>query len=192
MVVDAGDDLAFASVGQEQAGGDVELPQLHRRRAFPPDVLVTPPAARHRLDQLMADQDPVDRGPGHTRIAAAVQLEHQTARSPPAVRPPQLADQSLDLGADPPRMLFRRMGPVGQAGDAVSAIPRHPPVHRLPGHAIPLGDLDRRNPGQHFQHGPVPLLDHVQLPKHERERHRSSGATVSHIKRSQTSAPCAR
>src|SRR5258706_10689922 len=49
------------------------------------------------------------------------------------------------------------------------------------------GDLDRRNPGQDFQHRPVPLLHHVQLRKHERERHPSSGATVSHIKRNRTS-----
>jgi hypothetical protein len=34
----------------------------------------------------------------------------------------------------------------------------------------------------------IPLLHHVQLPKHERERHRSSGATVSHIKRSRAHA----
>jgi hypothetical protein len=74
------------------------------------------------------------------------------------------------------------MRTVGQARDPISLIPRHPPVHRLPSNAMPLGDLDRRKHGQHFRHGPVPLLDHVQLPKHERERHRSSGATVSHIK----------
>ena len=32
----------------------------------------------------------------------------------------------------------------------------------------------------------VPLLDHAQLPKHERECHASSEATASHIKRSLT------
>jgi hypothetical protein len=37
-----------------------------------------------------------------------------------------------------------------------------------------------RVPGSHR------LLDHIPPPKHERERHSSSGATVSHIKRSQT------
>src|SRR5215471_1836977 len=35
------------------------------------------------------------------------------------------------------------------------------------------------------------LLDHVQLPKHEGERDRSSGATVSHIKRSRSAATAA-
>jgi hypothetical protein len=57
-------------------------------------------------------------------------------------------------------------------------------MHRLAGHPIALGDLGHRNPRQDLQHRAVSLLDHVQLPKHERERHRSSGATVSHIKRS--------
>ena len=36
---------------------------------------------------------------------------------------------------------------------------------------------------------PVPLLDDAQLAKHEQERHASSGATVSHIKRSRTNIP---
>jgi hypothetical protein len=39
------------SDGQEQAGSHVELPQLHRRRAFPPPVLILASAPRHRLEQ---------------------------------------------------------------------------------------------------------------------------------------------
>ena len=61
-------------------------------------------------------------------------------------------------------------------------------MHGLPGHPETLGDLGYRDAIKDLQNGPVSLLDHVQLPKHERERHKSSGATVSHIKRSRAQA----
>jgi hypothetical protein len=186
MVIDPGDDLAFAAVSQEQAGRHVQLPQLHRSRALPPPVLLPASAARHRLDQLAADQHPVDGGPGQARIPAAGQLEHQAARAPAAVCPAQLADHRLDLAADLPRMMGRGMGAIRQPGDSFHPIARDPPVHRLPGHPVTLGDLNDRDPGKDLQDSPVSLLDHIQLPKHERERHASSGATVSHIKRSRT------
>jgi len=188
MVIDPGNDLTFAAVCQEQAGRDVHLPQLHRRRALPPAVLVAALTARYRLNQPVADQHPVDRGPGQARIAAPVQLEYQAARAPPAVRPPQFADHRLNLRGYLPRMTPGGMRAIGQPADAIRPIPRHPPVHGLTGHPIPLRHLDHRNPGQDFQHRVIPLLHHVQLPKHERERHRSSGATVSHIKRSRAHA----
>jgi hypothetical protein len=80
VVVDPGDDLALAAAGQEQARRDIELPQLHRSRAFPPAVLVPAPAPRHRLKQLMTDQHPVNRRPGHP-IPALAELEDQAARA---------------------------------------------------------------------------------------------------------------
>ena len=132
----------------------------------------------------MADQHPVNGGPGQARIAAAVHLEDQAARPPAAVGPAQLANQRLSLRRDPPRMLSGRVGPVSQAIQALSPVPGQPAMHGLPGNAVTLGDLDDRSPGQDLHNGAVSLLDHVQLPKHERERHTSSGATVSHIKRS--------
>jgi hypothetical protein len=107
-----------------------------------------------------------------------------TARAPAAVGTPQLANQRLDLGRDPPRVLPGRVGPVSQAIKTLSPAPDNPPVHGLPDDAVSLSDLHDRGAGQDLQHGTVSLLDHVQLPKHERKRHRSSGATVSHIKRS--------
>jgi len=103
------------------------------------------------------------------------------------MRPAQLADHRLDISGDPPRMRDRGVRAVSQPWDSVCPVAGHPPVHGLAGHAISLGDFHDRDARQDFQHGPVSLLDHVQLPKHERERHRSSGATVSHIKRSRTS-----
>jgi hypothetical protein len=74
--------------------------------------------------------------------------------------------------------------PVSQAIKTLSPIPGNPAVHGLPGDTISLGDLDDRSAGQDLHNGAVSLLDHVQLPKHERECHASSEATVSHIKRS--------
>jgi len=100
------------------------------------------------------------------------------------MRPAQLANQRFHFRPDPPRVLPGRVRPVSQAIQALSPVPGHPPVHGLPGDAIPLSDLDDRSPRQDLHNGAVPLLDHVQLPKHERECHASSGATVSHIKRS--------
>src|SRR5262249_2599056 len=119
-------------------------------------------------------------------IAAAAHLEDQAARPPPAVRPAQLANQRLRLRRDPPRVLPGRVGPVSQAIQALSPVPGHPAVHGLPDDAVSLGDLDNRSAGQYLHNSAVSLLDHVQLPKHERECRASSGATVSHIKRSRT------
>jgi len=59
MIINPRDDLAFAAIGQEQAGRNAHLPQQHRRRAFPPPVLLTALAARNRLNQLVANQHPV-------------------------------------------------------------------------------------------------------------------------------------
>jgi hypothetical protein len=75
------------------------------------------------------------------------------------------------------------VGPVSQAIKTLSPVPDNPTMHGLTDDAISFGDFDDRIPGQDLQNGAISLLDHVQLPKHERERHRSSGATVSHIKR---------
>ena len=61
MVIDPGDDLALAAVSQEQARGDIQLPQVHRDLALPAHVLLAAPAPGDRLDELIADQDPVDR-----------------------------------------------------------------------------------------------------------------------------------
>jgi hypothetical protein len=46
MVINPGDDLGFAAIGQEQAGRDVHLPQFHRRRTLAGAVLVPAPAPR--------------------------------------------------------------------------------------------------------------------------------------------------
>jgi len=100
------------------------------------------------------------------------------------MRPAQLANQRLSLRGDPPRVLPGRVRPVRQAIQALSPVPGNPTVHGLPDNAVSFGDLDNRSARQDLQNSAVSLLDHVQLPKHERECHASSDATVSHIKRS--------
>jgi hypothetical protein len=55
--------------------------------------------------------------------------------------------------------------------------------------AISFGDLDDRSAGHDLQNGAVSLLDHLLLPEHERERHRSNGATLSHIKPTRAEIP---
>jgi hypothetical protein len=99
-------------------------------------------------------------------MPAAFQLEDQTARTPAPMSGPQVADHSLNLGADPPRMRLRRVGTVSQPGQSALAVTGHPPVHRLPGHPEPLRDLNDRSAVKDLKDGLVPLLDHVQLPKH--------------------------
>ena len=82
------------------------------------------------------------------------------------MRAAQVTDHRLHLGAYPPRMRLRRVRAVSQAIKPLVPITRHPPVHSLAGHPEPLGDLGYRDAIKDFQHGPISLLDHVQLPKH--------------------------
>ena len=70
MVIDPGDDLHLGAVGQECAGGHVQLPQLHRSATFPAPVVLAPSAPWLRLNQAVTDQRPVDPSsgsPGHDR-----------------------------------------------------------------------------------------------------------------------------
>ncbi len=63
------------------------------------------------------------------------------------------------------------MDPVAtvlQPRDAFPPIAQQPRVHALAADPVPLGDLGHRNPRADFQHGPVSLLGHAQLPQHER------------------------
>jgi hypothetical protein len=119
-------------------------------------------------------------------VTAALQLEDQPAWSPAAVRSAQVADYRLDLGAYLPRVRLRRVRAVSQPFEPALPVTGHPPVHRLTGNPEPLGHLSDRDAVKDLKNSLIPLLDHVQLPKHEWECHASSEATVSHIKRSLT------
>jgi hypothetical protein len=117
MVINPGDDLAFAAVRQEHAGGHVQLPQLHRLLPLPPLVVLAAALALTGRHQATADQHPVDRRPGrqraHPRLA---QLEQQPSRTPPRMCPAQLADQRLNLGIQLPRLMVRPVRMISQTG----------------------------------------------------------------------------
>jgi hypothetical protein len=91
MVIDPGHDLDLGGVGEERAGGHIELPQFHRDGAFPAAVILASPAPGLRLDQPVADQRPVYRGAGYSAMTAAFHLEHQPPRTPLRMCPPLLA-----------------------------------------------------------------------------------------------------
>jgi hypothetical protein len=63
---------------------------------------------------------------------------------------------------------MRTVRTVSQSVQALGLITAKPPVNRLARHPIALRDLHHRRPSQNFQHRPIPLLDHAQLP-HTRE-----------------------
>jgi hypothetical protein len=60
------------------------------------------------------------------------------------------------------------MAAVLQALRPLVPVAAQPGVHALTAYPVPAGDLGHRNPGHDFQHGPVSLLGHTQLPQHER------------------------
>ena len=83
-------------------------------------------------------------------------------------------------------MVMDLVAAVLQPRDAFLPVAQQPRVHALAADSIPFGDLGHRNTDAHFQHGPVSLLGHTQLPQHERECQASSEAKVSSIKRDST------
>ena len=97
-------------------------------------------------------------GPSRTPAASAPTCDAPgAARRPPPPAPPGSAtDGHAPYGCGPPGPADPRPG-----ND-------QPGMHALTAYSIPSGDLGHRNPGQHFQHGPVSLLGHAQLPQHER------------------------
>jgi hypothetical protein len=102
---------------------------------------------------------------------------------------PKLAHQLLDLGGNAPGMVMDPVATVLQPRDAFPPIAQQPRVHALAANPVPLGDLGHRNPRADFQHGPVSLLGHAQLPQHERECQASNEAKVPSIKRDSTESP---
>ncbi len=96
--------------GGGEVGGGQGVPLALERRAFPPPVLVPAFTMRDRLDQLMADQHPVNRGPGRARVSAP-------ARTPDGVVPTGGAPGAARRSPPPP-------APVS-ATDAVSGYASH-------------------------------------------------------------------
>src|SRR5215475_15667003 len=60
MVIDPGQRLSVAAVGEQEPAHHIHLPQLHRRPALPPPPLLLPPPPGTGLDQPGPHQRPVD------------------------------------------------------------------------------------------------------------------------------------
>ena len=63
-------------------------------------------------------------------------------------------------------MSLRSVRAVSQPGQSALPVTGHPPVHRLAGYPEPLCHLRDRDVVKNLKDSLVPLLDHVQLPKH--------------------------
>jgi hypothetical protein len=168
MVIDAGQKLELAAIGQPDPAHHIQLPQLHRPVPLPTAVIGLAAPAGDRLDQPLADQGPVDRRPRRQRLQPiSAELVAQPPRPPVGMAPAQLTDPHLHRGGDLLGTAARTMGPVGQPLQATGRIPIQPGIHALAGDAPPLGHLGHRPPvTQHFHDGVIALLDHPVLPEH--------------------------
>lgn len=97
-VVDAGDQLGLAAVGEADPAHDVQLPQLHRRFPLPASPLA-PVLLLLLVDQAVTDQDPVDRRlRDRRRDALLAQFECDALRAPARVVAAHLAGCGLHRG----------------------------------------------------------------------------------------------
>lgn len=174
MVIHSGHDLRLGQlagdrVDQHHPADDVHLPQLHRTLALPALVIrpFTPPDPR--LDQPMADEDPIHGHPRRHRRHRPGPLQHMSdpPRTPPRMLTPQLTDSRLHLGRRLMRTRRRPTRTICQPGQTRSLIPGLPPADRLPGHTQLSGDLGHGRTRQDSQDSPVSLLDNRQL--HQRQ-----------------------
>jgi hypothetical protein len=166
VVVQAADQLELAAVGQLDVAHHVQLPQLHRPLPLPA-ATVRGAAARARLDQLAADQQPRDRRPRrHLGQPGSGEFVAQPDRSPPGM----LATQLTDLGLHRRRGLVRAAAgtvrTVLKAWQASRFVASQPAADRLAADAVAPGDLGDGHPAEHLLHGVVALLDHALLPQH--------------------------
>lgn len=121
VIVDAGDGLELAAVGQPDPTHDVQLPQLHWPGPFPAPVAGLGAPAGAGLDEPVADQDPVDASqPGRRVNAGAGQLMGQAALAPARMVPAQFTDARLDHGWHLVRTGIGAMRAVGKGVQAAS------------------------------------------------------------------------
>ena len=167
MIIDPGHHLGFAQVpgaliGDHDAADDVDLPQLHRARAFPAAVTVPGPFPRPGRDQPLPGQDPVD-GPfrRHRYSSRAAQQFQPYPLGPPlGVLAAHLGHDDLGITS---HLVRARLGPVGfisQPGQPFGQIPGHPGMDRLTGHPDSGGYFGDFRPGQNCAYCIQPLLDH--------------------------------
>ena len=133
MVIDPGHHLGFAQVpgaliGDHDAADDVDLPQLHRARAFPATVTVPGPFPRPGRDQPLPGQDPVD-GPLRRHQyspRAAQQFQPDPFRTPLRMLAAHLRHGDLGITRHLMRARLRPVGFISQPGQPFGQIPGHP------------------------------------------------------------------
>jgi hypothetical protein len=96
VVVDAGDDFHLGAISQEEATDDVHLPQLHRARALPALVVRAWSAPRSRLDEVVSNEGPIDRGATRRGNAFDLEVRPDRPRSPARMRSAHLDHSGLD------------------------------------------------------------------------------------------------
>ena len=132
VVIDPGHDLGLGPISEEHTTNDVELPQRHRRIAFPTLVVLATTTAFAGLDQAVTDQDPIHRRRRrHRRHPCPAELVRKATRTPTGMLPAHLAHRRLDLHGRLVRTPIRTMGSVDQPAQALFSIAGQPPVHGL-------------------------------------------------------------
>jgi hypothetical protein len=191
VVVDAGQRLGMAAVGEQEPADHVHLPQLYRRGPLPPFEPLTAPVPP---DQPGTSQRAVDRRrrgqlPDRHQLPT-LELAPDPPRPPIPILTTQLEHHHLDLGRHLMRARTRPMRPVEQTLQPVRLIAGQPAMQRLPRHpGLIRRRLHIQTVGDHRQHRLIPLLNHRKLPHAEgvsrisRNRCQPSAETPSSINR---------
>jgi len=164
MVIDPGQRLRLAAIGEEEPADNIHLPQLHRLAPFPPPPRLLTPTAPARLDHSGPGQAPVDRRLRH-RHPPACQLDADPPRPPARVRAAHLQHPRRELRRHLMRTPDRPVRPVRQTLQTLSLIPSQPRMQRLPAHPpLPSHLSDRPTLADHRENRLIPLLGHAHLP----------------------------
>jgi hypothetical protein len=91
VIIDPGQRLQLGPIHQGDSADHIELPQLHRRPAFPTPPLLRPTPPRARRDQPVAHQRPIDPRPRRQRTQPRLRgFMDQPTRTPPRMSSPPL------------------------------------------------------------------------------------------------------
>ncbi len=167
VVIEAGDDLELSPASQPHPAHDIHLPELHGAGAFPSSIVLPLASSLLRVHQAVADQQAIDGGAaGKGEDVFLLQVVTQGPGSPAGMRFPEFEDAGLGFGGHLVRAGPRSAGVIGQTANARRGITPQPAMDRLSGHPVSHGHIADRGPGQHFEHGFVPLFHQSQLHKY--------------------------
>jgi hypothetical protein len=166
VVVDPGDDLALGTVGEQDAAHHVHLPQLHGTGVLPALVVVQPAPPGLGVDQPVADQAAVDRGPGGRLGEFSAQLGQDGSGAPARMGSAHGHDPGLDLGGDLVGTPIRPGAAVRERPEALGGVANQPSVDGAPVDPVAGGDVGDPGTVQGLPHREVTLLNHRQLREH--------------------------